>query len=114
MNKLKTLAALRNQMDSFYSLEQVIGIIEGITEEKSRTITTVDIARAIDKVVENFEMNPKDIVDCDNIEFGIGYHNTIEIDNIDVNSDYIREALENVFMDFGEVENDEEVDLNKI
>ena len=102
MTKSETLAALRNQMDSFYSLEQVIKIIEGIEEEKSRVISTVDIARAIDKVVENFEMNPKDVVDFDNIEFGIGYRNTIEIECVDVNSDYIREALENVFMDFGE------------
>jgi hypothetical protein len=102
MNKLKTLAALRNQMDSFYSLEQVIKIIEGIEEEKSRVISVVDITRAIDRVVENFEMNAKDVVDVDNIEFSIGYHKTIEIDNIDINSDYIREALEHVFMDFGE------------
>ena len=35
MTKAETLAALKNQLDSFYSLEQVIKIIEGIDPDKN-------------------------------------------------------------------------------
>ena len=51
MTKAQTLAALGNQLDSFYSLEQVISIVESIEEGKGSRITTNDIERAIDKVI---------------------------------------------------------------
>ncbi len=102
MKKLDVIQSVQSSVSSIFSKEDVINLINSITEEKSRVVSVVDITRAIDRVVENFEMNAKDVVDVDNIEFGIGYHKTIEIDNVDVNSDYIREALENAFMDFGE------------
>jgi maltodextrin utilization protein YvdJ len=100
--KQNVIDQVQNSVSSIFTKEDVLAIINSITEEKSRVVSVVDITRAIDRVVENFEMNAKDVVDCDNAEFGISYNNQLQLDNIDLNSDYVREALENAFMDFGE------------
>ena len=104
MTKAQTLAALGNQLDSFYSLEQVIKIVEGIEEIKGSIFTTNDIERAIDKVISWIEDNERDVLDLDSAEFEISYNNQLECTNVPINTDGIREALENNFMDFGEAE----------
>ena len=106
MTKAQTLAALGNQLDSFYSLEQVIKIVESIEEGKGRVITTNDIERAIDKVVDWIENNERDFLDLDSAELEMDYSNRIEVVGVPINVDSLREALENNFMDFGEEEND--------
>ncbi len=110
--KQNVIAQVQNSVSSIFSKEDVINLINSI--QADRVITTRDIERAIDSVVSNFEMNNQDVVELHTAEFNIGYNNQLEVDNVGLNLDYIREALENQFMDFGEVENDEEVDLNKI
>ena len=106
MKKLEVLAALKNQMDSFYSLEQVIKIIESIESEETKVnnITVTDIGNAIDRVITGIECGRIDIVDRDSAEFGIGYDNKIEIENIDVDLDKLRNELEEELMPFGEVD----------
>ena len=104
MTKAQTLAALGNQLDSFYSLEQVIKIVEGIEEIKGSIFTTNDIERAIDKVISWIEDNERDVLDLDSAEFEISYNNQLECTNVPINTDGLREALENNFMDFGEAE----------
>ena len=106
MTKAQTLAALGNQLDSFYSLEQVIKIVESIEEGSSRKITTNDIQKAIDKSISWIDNNERDVVDLDSAEFELTYNNQIECVGIQINTESIREALENNFMDFGEDEDD--------
>jgi hypothetical protein len=113
MTKAQTLAALGNQLDSFYSLEQVINIVKNIEESKGRVITTLDIERAIDKVICWADNNERDLVDMDSVEFELNYDNRIEVVGAPINTDNLREALENNFMDFGEAEEDE-VEENKV
>ena len=104
MTKAQTLAALGNQLDSFYSLEQVIKIVESIEEGKGRVITTNDIQKAIDKVVDYIDRDQREVFDFDNAEFELSYDNRIECVGVPINTDSIREILENNFMDFGEAE----------
>ena len=104
MTKNQTLAALGNQLDSFYSLEQVIKIVESIEEGSSRKITTFDINRAIDKTISWIENNERDFLDLDSAELEMDYSNRIEVVGVPVNTDGLREVLENNFMDFGEEE----------
>ena len=47
MTKAQTLAALKNQVDSFYSLEQVIKIIEGIDPEPGTSTLTEELCDTI-------------------------------------------------------------------
>ena len=114
MTKNQTIDLLKSQLPGFYSVEQVINLIEKIEDDSSRKITTDDIQRAIDNVISDFERNTEDIIDYTSVEFNISYDNRIEVESVGLNLDYITEALENNFMDFGEVEqeksNDEERD----
>jgi hypothetical protein len=106
MKKLEVLAALKNQMDSFYSLEQVIKIIESIESEETKVnnITVTDIGNAIDRVITGIECGRIDILDRDSAVFGIGYDNKIEIENMDVDVDKLRAELEEELMPLGEVD----------
>ena len=82
MTKAQTLEALKNQLDSFYSLQQVIAIIEGIAEPevKTRLDRSVidDISGDIERCLDH--NNGTDLVDVDNIELSLSYNNQIEID----------------------------------
>jgi len=109
MTKNQTVDLLRSQMPGFYSVEQVINLIEKIEESKGKVITVTEIGAAIDKLVDSLERNEDEIVDTDSIELSLSYDNRIEFDRVRINFDYIREALENTFMDFGEQEEEEVV-----
>ena len=106
MTKSQTLAALGNQLDSFYSLQQVIDIVKNIDEVQGRKISVQDIQKAIDKVISWVDHNERDVVDLDSAEFELSYNNRLECVGIQINTESIREALENNFMDFGEDEDD--------
>ena len=95
MKKLEVLEALKNQMDSFYSLEQVIKIVESIKFEETTVdkVNIEDIEEAIENVMTGIECGRLDIIDRDSAEFGIGYENKVELENIDVNVNRLREEL---------------------
>ena len=106
MTKNQTVDLLRSQLPGFYSVEQVINLIEKIEEGSSRKITTNDIEQAIDKVINWVEHNERDLLDLDSAELEMDYSNRIEVVGVPINTDGLREALENNFMDFGEAEDD--------
>jgi hypothetical protein len=102
MTKDQTLAALGNQLDSFYSLQQVIDIVKNIEEGSSRKITTYDLGRAIDNVISWAENNESSLIDLDSAELEMDYQNRVNVVGIPIQLENLREALENNFMDFGE------------
>ena len=106
MKKLEVLEALKNQMDSFYSLEQVIKIIESIEPEEPtvRNITVTDIGNAIETFISRIECGQVRLIDYDSAEFGIGYENKIELENVDVGLEILRDELGDIFFPFGEVD----------
>ena len=106
MTKNQTIDLLKNQLPGFYSVEQVINLIEKIEEGSSRKITTYDIGRAIDKMVDWADHNERELLDLDSAELEMSYDNRIEVVGVPINLDSLREALENNFMGFGEEEND--------
>lgn len=95
MKKLEVLVALKNQMDSFYSLEQVIKIIESIEPEETNVnnVNIEDIEEAIENFITGIECGRLDLIDRDSAEFGIGYDNKLMVENIDVNVDILRSEL---------------------
>ena len=110
MTKDQTLAALGNQLDSFYSLQQVIDIVKNIDEVQGRKISVQDIERAIDKVISWAEHNEDELFDLSSAELEMSYDNRIEVVGVPVNVDSLRDALENNFMDFGEDETEDETE----
>jgi hypothetical protein len=103
ITKENVISAVQNSVSSIFSKEDVINLINSI-EGGGRVITTNDIERAIDKVISWADNNESDVVDFDSVEFELSYNNRIEVTNVPIQLENLREALENNFMDFGEDE----------
>jgi hypothetical protein len=112
MKKEFVLQLVENSASSIFSREDVIKLINSV-EGGGRIISVDDIERAIDKVISWAENNESDVVDFDSVEFELSYNNRIEVTNVPLQLENLREALENNFMDFGEaVEEDDLVELS--
>ena len=107
MKKDLVLQSVQNSVSSIFSKEDVINLINSIEEGSSRKITVTDIGRAIDKVVDYIDRDQREVFDFDNAEFELSYDNRIECVGVPINTDSIREILENNFMDFGEAEEED-------
>ena len=105
MKKEFVLQLVENSASSIFSREDVIKLINSI-EGGGRVITTNDIERAIDRVINWAGDNESDVVDFDSVEFELSYDNRLEVSNVPLQLENLREALENNFMDFGEAEDD--------
>jgi pimeloyl-CoA synthetase len=105
ITKENVISAVQNSVSSIFSKEDVINLINSI-EGGGRVITTNDIERAIDRVINWAGDNERDVVDFNSVEFELSYDNRIEVLNVPVQLENLREALENNFMDFGEEEDD--------
>jgi hypothetical protein len=110
MKKELVLQSVQNSASSIFSKEDVINLINSV-EGSSRTITTDDIQRAIDKTISWIENNEREVLDLDSAEFEISYNNRLECVGVPINFDEIKEALENNFMDFGEAEQEVEEEV---
>ena len=104
MKKDLVLQSVQSSVSSIFSKEDVINLINSIEAGSSRKITTTDISRAIENVVDYLDRDQRDVFDFDNAEFELSYDNRIECVGVPINTDSIREILENNFMDFGEAE----------
>ena len=105
MEKQLVLQSVQNSVSSIFSKEDVINLINSV-EGGGRVISVDDIERAIDRVINWAGDNERDVVDFDSVEFELSYDNRIEVSNVPVQLENLREALENNFMDFGEAEDD--------
>jgi len=111
MKKELVLQSVQNSVSSIFSKEDVINLINSV-EGGGRVITVFDIERAIDKVISWADNNESDVVDFDSVEFELAYNNKIEVTNVPLQLENLREALENNFMDFGEA--DDIVELERV
>ena len=112
MKKEFVLQLVENSASSIFSREDVIKLINSV-EGGGRVISVDDIQRAIDRVISWADNNESDVVDFDSVEFELSYNNRIEVTNVPLQLENLREALENNFMDFGEaVEEDDLVELS--
>jgi hypothetical protein len=114
MKKELVLQSVKHSVSSIFTKEDVINLINSIEAGSSRKITTVDIGRAIEKTIEWFENNERDVFSLGDAEFEISYNNQLEVVGVPLEIDNIREALENNFMDFGEDAFEDEDENNEV
>jgi hypothetical protein len=104
MNKQQTIELLKQQLPGFYSVEQVINIINdvdtgssGLSEEK-----LTEISESIYDVIEKKmrEVDASDVVDFSSAEFSIEYDNRLALEAIDISSDTIAEMIANDVKDY--------------
>ena len=108
MKKVNVLVSVQSSASSIFSKEDVINLINSIDEVKARVFTPNDLERAIDNVISWVENNERDLLDLDSAEIELNYNNKIEVVGVPINTEGLREALENNFNDFAEVEEEEE------
>jgi len=98
MNKQQTVELLKQQIPGFYSVEQVINLINDIDEtggklsDKQIEELTQSIQEKVSRAIRNFDTN--DIVDTSSAEFNIGYNNTLELDCVDVDLNSLEDEIE--------------------
>ena len=111
ITKQNAIAQVQNSISSIFSKEDVLFLLNNLEVGSSRKITTDDISRAIENTVRWMEREQSEFLDMNRAEFELNYDNRIELVGVPIDVDNITEALENNFMDFGEVE--EEVDADE-
>ena len=98
MNKTQTVELLKQQIPGFYSVEQVINLINDIDEtggklsDKQIEELTQSIQEKVSRAIRNFDTS--DIVDNSSAEFNIGYNNTLELDCVDVDLNSLEDEIE--------------------
>ena len=104
MNKQQTIELLQKQLPGFYSVEQVISIINDIDADSNEVSEEKlnEIAEGVYDVVEKKMRNAdtRDIVDYDSAEFNISYNNQLELEGIYISSDTIAEMVANEISDY--------------
>jgi hypothetical protein len=113
MNKTQTIDLLKNQMPGFYSAEQVINLIEKIEEEQVKPKLSVtqlrEIAQSIVDAIEEEATCRNNIVSFDDVEFEIGWDKRIEVTDVPINFDVIRDCVENSLTDAFDPQEDEDI-----
>lgn len=107
MKKQDVLNRVLNSESSIFAKDDVVRLIEMI-EGEGKTITVTDIGAAIENAMDILSRNSYDIVDKSTAAFDLN-GNEIELAEVDLDLDYIRETLEEYLMPLGEVDlNNEE------
>jgi hypothetical protein len=101
MKKQDVLNRVLNSESSIFSKDDVVRLIESLDETTNITVT--DIGAAIDKVMDEFGRRNSNLLDKSTAEFCLN-GNEVELEDVDVDLDYIRETLEEHLMPLGEVD----------
>ena len=100
MTKNETVDLLKNQLPGFYSVEQVINLIEKI-EEKENSTSTKKLEELQSNIINRFHnLGADEVVDYDSAEFSINYNNRVEIDDISINVDNLNDLVESVIQEY--------------
>ena len=96
MTKQQTVELLKQQLPGFYSVEQVINIINDI-EDSSETLNEDQLESIADTIYDEVrdalgKMYTNDIIDTDSAEFSL-YDKTIELDSVDIDKDSIADTV---------------------
>ena len=112
MNKQQTLESLKKQLPSFYSLEQVIGIINAIEEDAKPAAPSTTLSTEARQELTTCIMDAiagessKHLVDFESAEFELEYNNTVSLCNVDIDYDHIETTVKLALDEYAEKDND--------
>jgi hypothetical protein len=105
MTKTQTVDLLKSQLPGFYSVEQVINLIEKIEDEQSTAKLSVeqlrDVTNGIMSSIEE-EAQRDNIVCLEDVEFELNYDKKIQVTDAPINFDAIRDCIEEGLSEFFE------------
>jgi len=102
MKKQDVLNRVLNSESSIFSKDDVVRLIE-MVEGEGKNVTVTDIGAAIENAMDVLSRNSYDIVDKSTAAFDLN-GNEIELAEVDLDLDYIRETLEEHLMPLGEAD----------
>jgi len=112
MTKNETLDLLRSQLPGFYSVDQVINLISEIEEQQAKPKLSVtqlrEITQSIVDAIEE-EDHRGNIVCTDDVEFELGWDKRIEVTEVPISFDTIRDCVENSLTDAFDPQEDEDI-----
>jgi hypothetical protein len=119
MKKEELVAQLEaaKALTSVVSIDNLIALIQQLEAEQVETKTFLLNEESFDKVMDVVErsinnMHTRDLVDFDDAEFELSYNNVIELTDVRIDTDYIvneiREAMENIFEEGVDPEEDDD------
>lgn len=105
------IANVQTAFPSIFSKEDVVSILEGLlaevdSEEETETVVgsglnedqiselILNIQEAVSRKINR--MDTSDLVDTSTAEFNINYGNTLELESVDVNGDYVADEVNEV------------------
>jgi len=103
-------------LTSVVSIDNVIALIQQLEPEQVESKTFLLNEESFDKVMDIIDnavnnLHTRDLVDFDDAEFELNYNNTIELTDVRVDTDNIinniREALENIFEETADADEDD-------
>ena len=98
MTKQSTIELLEKQLPGFYSVEQVIKLINDIEESDSFEITDEMVNSLSSNISEALENEGTDIVD--DYALSMNYGREVELDSIDLNESKIRAAVKDAIEEY--------------
>lgn len=93
VTKENAIASVKQSVSSIFSKEDVLYLLNAI-EDSRAGITQQQVDDCVYSIMNDLECSKRDIVDYDQIEFEIDYNKTIQVNDLSVDFDYIREVLE--------------------
>ena len=114
MKKDLVLSSVQNSVSSIFSKEDVINLIEKIEEEQVKSKLSIDQLREITSSIMNAieeEASNDNIVSFEDVEFELGWDKKIEVTDVPINFDVIRDCIENSLTDAFEPLEEEEDDV---
>lgn len=104
-------------LTSVVSIDNIIALIRKLEPEQVESKTFLLNEKSFDKVMDIIDdavnnLHTRDLVDFDDAEFELNYNNTVELTDVRVDTDNIinniREALENIFEETADEDEDGE------
>jgi len=97
MTKQQTVELLKQQLPGFYSVEQVIKMIDDIEDNSQTSLDEDQLEEIADDIYDEIRntlrhMSTSDIVDTDTAEFSL-YDKTIELDSVEIDTDSIADTV---------------------
>ena len=101
MKKQDVLNRVLNSESSIFSKDDVVRLIESL--DSVANITVSDIGAAIDKAIDELGRPNNGLLDKVTAEFNLN-GNEIELEDVDVDVEYMRDVLEEHLMPLGEAD----------
>jgi hypothetical protein len=95
MNKQQTIELLQQQIPGFYSVEQVINIINDIEDAVEAKVEISD--ELIDSIVDEIGDSGMELIDDYELEL---YDKVVELSSVDIDANVIRQAIKSVINNY--------------